>query len=537
MAIFTPGAIISEIRGSIANVTYSRSRAGAISKQKLTQTNPNSPAQQAIRALQSQAVAAWQSLSQVDQDLWIAFSSSQLSRPRIDGQHKLSGYNTFIRFYIIRHQYGLSGNPVPAPQIPLGNYSGMSFTATATSLDFGITGDNLNPDIRIAVRFTNGVSPGINSINQSLLTIALEVPAPNGINTVNLLPLWEAKYGPISAAVGMKIFTRLDIVNRLTAQKSVIFRESIFVEPPISLIAVSSTGAGNRIMTSKDGIAWESQVSSVDNNWKAIAYSPSLTLWAAISDTGGTDRVMTSPDGITWTTQTPVTGFAWQSLVWSPGLALFVGVASSGPPQRRIISADGIVWSLGSIGSANNWQSVTWSPGLSLLIAVSSSGTGNRVRSSINGLAWVGQVSAANNNWQSVTWSPALTLFIAVSDSGVGNRVMSSPDGIVWTIRVSAADNNWQSVAWSPTLNLFVAVASTGAGNRVMSSPDGIVWTIRVSAADNDWQSIVWASLQSLFIAVSSTGVGNRVMSSPDGIIWSLQVSAADNDWQAIASI
>ncbi len=535
MAIFTPGAIISEIRGSIANVTYSRSRAGAISKQKLIQTNPNSPAQIAIRALQAQAVAAWQTLPQVDQDLWIAFSASQLSRARIDGSHKLSGYNAFIRFFIVRNQYGLAGNPTPAAQLPLGSYSSMSFTASPTSLIFNITGNNTNPDIILVFRLTDGLSPGISSVNQSLLIIVSEQQAPNGTIAVNLVAQWVARYGPIGAASGKKIFARMDIVNRLTAQRSVIFRGSTFIIAPSLLVAVSSTGIGNRVMTSPDGIAWTTRISAADFNWQSVAWSPSLGLFAAVANSGPVVRCMTSPDGIAWTIRTLNSADNWESIVWAPGISLFIAVASSGAGNRVVTSPDGVIWTVRVSAADNNWQSIAWSPSLNLLAAVSNSGSGNRVMTSPDGIAWTSRLSAVDNNWLSVAWSPELSLFCAVSSTGAGNRVMSSPDGTNWTIRISATDKSWNSITWSPTLNLFIAVASSGAIDRVMTSPDGIAWTSQNAASANEWRSVIWSPSLNILIAVGSAGGLDRIMTSPDGIVWQLQIAATTNNWQSIA--
>ena len=131
MAKITPGAIISEIAGSIANTTYSRSRAGAIVKAKLVQPPSNTPEQAAARALHANAVAAWQLLSQSERNQWLIFGESQQSRRRIDGTHQIGGYNAFIRFFVVRQTYGLAGNPSISPKIALGNYSNFSIAIIA----------------------------------------------------------------------------------------------------------------------------------------------------------------------------------------------------------------------------------------------------------------------------------------------------------------------------------------------------------------------------------------------------------------------
>ena len=259
---------------------------------------------------------------------------------------------------------------------------------------------------------------------------------------------------------------------------------------------------------------WTSRTSAVDISWYSVCWSPELSLFVAVASTGTGNRVMSSPDGITWTARTSAADNSWYSVCWSPELSLFVAVAISGTGNRVMSSPDGITWTARTSAVDISWYSVCWSPELSLFVAVASTGTGNRVMSSPDGITWTARTSAADNSWYSVCWSPELSLFVAVAISGTGNRVMSSPDGITWTARTSATDNSWRSVCWSPELSLFVAVANTGTGNRVMSSPDGITWTARTSAADNNWLSVCWSPELSLFVAVADTGTGNRVMSS-----------------------
>jgi len=259
---------------------------------------------------------------------------------------------------------------------------------------------------------------------------------------------------------------------------------------------------------------WISRTSPADNSWRSVCWSPELGLFCAVADTGAGNRVMTSPDGVTWTIRVSAADNSWRSVCWSPELGLFCAVARSGTDDRVMTSPDGITWTIRVSAADNDWRSVCWSPELGLFCAVSASGVGNRVMTSPDGITWTIRVSAADNSWQSICWSPELSLFCAVSITGTGDRVMTSPDGITWTIRVSAADNDWCSVCWSPELGLFCAVSNTGTDDRVMTSPDGITWTLRVSAVDNNWRSVCWSPELGLFCAVSNTGTDDRVMTS-----------------------
>ncbi len=275
--------------------------------------------------------------------------------------------------------------------------------------------------------------------------------------------------------------------------------------------AVAGNGAGNRAMTSPDGVTWTARTSAADNTWQAVCRSAELGLFCAVANTGTGNRVMTSPDGVTWTIRASAADANWRAIAWSPELALFCAVGVSGAVMT---SPDGIAWTTRTAASANSWNGVGWSAELGLFCAVAITGAGNRVMTSPDGSVWTGRTSAADNDWRSVCWSAELGLFAAVGSSGAGNRVMTSPDASTWTSRASAADNDWRSVSWAPEIGLFAAVANTGTGNRAMTSPDGIAWTARSTPADNNWQAGCWSPERGLFCAIATSGTGNRAMTS-----------------------
>jgi predicted RecA/RadA family phage recombinase len=314
--------------------------------------------------------------------------------------------------------------------------------------------------------------------------------------------------GTESAAVELIPATSVDIGVNWTSRtpaadnswNSVTYGNGLFV-------AVSSTGIGNRVMTSPDGITWTSKTSAADNIWRAVTYGNGL--FVAVAQTGNGNRVMTSPDGITWTARTSAADNQWYSVTYGNGL--FVAVSVDGSGNRVMTSSDGINWTIRTSAADNQWTSVTYGNGL--FVAVAYNGTGNRVMTSSDGITWTIRTSAADNQWISVTYGNGL--FVAVAYNGTGNQVMTSSDGITWTARASALNNNWQSVTYGN--GLFVAVSSTGIGNRVMTSTDGITWTARTSAADNQWTSVTYGN--GLFVAVARTGNGNRVMTSGFSVV------------------
>jgi hypothetical protein len=278
--------------------------------------------------------------------------------------------------------------------------------------------------------------------------------------------------------------------------------------------AVASSGTGNRVMTSPDGINWVTRTSAADNQWYNLVWAPQLCIFCAVAITGTGNRVMTSTDGITWTTRTSAADNEWYGIEWAPELNLFCATAITGTGNRVMTSTNGITWVTRTSPADNSWRSVVWAPELGIFAAVATIGT-SRVMTSPDGITWTTCAAAVNNQWVSITWAPELGIFCATAANGTGNRVMTSPDGITWTTRTNTGDYDWYGLAWAPELSLFCATGTgTGTGSRVMTSPDGITWTTRTSAADNNWNRLEWAPELSIFCAVSATGTGNRVMTS-----------------------
>jgi len=275
-------------------------------------------------------------------------------------------------------------------------------------------------------------------------------------------------------------------------------------------VAVSSTGSGNRVMTSTDGITWTPRASASDSNWQAVTYGNGL--FVAV----GTNAVMTSADGITWTSRTAVNG-SWDSVAGCGGM--FVAVSSVTSPYV-MSSSDGITWTqrtpsfgwdhqqvacretplifvssshLGRVWYSND--GITWSQGSQGHIVhihakaygtVSGTGTfswleyndydNNQSSGSVstNGTSFASTGgNAVVNGWNSMTFGN--NKFVAVAQSGSNTRAAYSSNGSTWSLGTGIPANAWESVAFGN--NTFVAVANSGSGNRVAISTDGVSWT------------------------------------------------------------
>lgn len=147
---------------------------------------------------------------------------------------------------------------------------------------------------------------------------------------------------------------------------------------------------GNNIIGySSTGTSWTTITPPVSNTWTSVCWSSELYLFVAVSSSGTGNRVMTSPNGINWTTRASPADITWNHLCWSPELSLFVAVASTGATGRIMTSSDGILWTIsgGTSTSSLSLNGICWSPELSIFAACATGGsTGNRILTSNLGL-------------------------------------------------------------------------------------------------------------------------------------------------------
>jgi len=536
MAIFTPGASVSEISGSIANVTYSRNRGGAYTKTKMIQTNPNSPAQVAARALTTAAVAAWKLLSPAVQESWIQFANTQESKPILSKRTKLSGYTSFIRFHITRNRFGLSGNPLPKVQERFTNFFDFSFTTDTGALIASITGTNLNPDVMAVFYLSDGVSPGRTTIPESKAVIMRYLAAPNGILTVDLSIFWFARFGPLSAAGGKKVFCRIEIINRLTAQAVAVFRSSSILPNVIPLVVVTQPSTGNMTSVSLDGITWSDDPLINSNLWQAVTYSPTLNLFVAVSPGATTESVMTSPDGINWTERTLPFIKLFSDVLWIPFLNLFIATAGDGTNSDVATSPDGITWTARTTTGSTGLFGISFDPIAQIVIVTDPNNAGSNILSSPNGITWTTRTTPANLEIYDVTWSPSLALFVGVGNASSTYSAVTSPDGITWTSRTSPTGYFFTGLTWSPSLALFCAVAAQSGTDIIMTSPDGITWTTQTNPSVSNLLFVVWSARLSLFVATNPDGSTGQIVTSPDGITWTVRTTPDKGSFYGIVA-
>jgi hypothetical protein len=124
MAKIKFGQIISEARGKIAGMVFSRNKSGNFIRQKVTPLNPGSGYQIAVRTSMRTASKAWQTLTDSVRTEYETHVKDLSVRNSLGDPVRLSGYNFFV---------SLCRNAVTVGQAPPTTYPGNNEPAAVQS--------------------------------------------------------------------------------------------------------------------------------------------------------------------------------------------------------------------------------------------------------------------------------------------------------------------------------------------------------------------------------------------------------------------
>lgn len=98
MALIRTGLGIAQISGSIAGTVFSHNRYGPYVRTRAIPVNPNSPAQQAVRADLAYLVAEWHdTLSVAQRAAWAVYATAIAMSNRLGETIYITGFNHFVR--------------------------------------------------------------------------------------------------------------------------------------------------------------------------------------------------------------------------------------------------------------------------------------------------------------------------------------------------------------------------------------------------------------------------------------------------------
>lgn len=203
MAIFTPGAIVSEISGKIAATVYTRNKGGNVIRNRRTPINRRSVEQSIRRQGLGNLASSWRGLTQAERDSWNAAAPSFPYQNSLGETKYLSGEQVYIQFNQNLLLIGASTVTTAPASFSFATFT-LSFTASDVptfSVVFSPT--PLTASNNLAIYATPSLSPGIGSPNRSKFRF-IGVIAAADTTPADMLTDYQAVFG--DPVAGQKIF-------------------------------------------------------------------------------------------------------------------------------------------------------------------------------------------------------------------------------------------------------------------------------------------------------------------------------------------
>lgn len=229
MAKVVFGQGVSEMRGSNAGTTFSRNRGGAYTRNRVTPTNPKSPAQNAVRNAMTLLSTAWGStLTQAQRDGWQALAEAFPTTDSLGAALTLTGLQLYMRQNSLLVRAGIAR--VDAPPVNLDVVSLTTLSATVDVSDgtmaLVFTPTPIGSTSRLQVFATPGISPGVGYVKNKLRLIA--TTAANVTSPQALAAAWQAVFGAFPVA-GQKVIFEGRILNTANGSASSALQASTIV--------------------------------------------------------------------------------------------------------------------------------------------------------------------------------------------------------------------------------------------------------------------------------------------------------------------
>lgn len=221
MAKIKFGTIVSDIRGSIDSVTFSRSRYGAYARKKVTPVNPNTERQSDVRTMFGAASSGFRSLGKAVIDAWNAVAP-EYTRANIFGDNlPLSGQTLYTK---LKTQLLVLGqvtdpspiNPVTIPQVTADNVVADVSTGTIVIEELAATGAGQV----IAIYASAPVSAGRTFFSRSQMRLVTTKPVSGAQADLDITTAYESVFGDILTTpfVGQKLRVEAKFVNLANGQ-------------------------------------------------------------------------------------------------------------------------------------------------------------------------------------------------------------------------------------------------------------------------------------------------------------------------------
>lgn len=223
MAKFTPGAIISEIRGTIASTTFSKNAAGAIIRNRVVPINRNSTVQNNQRQTFSNISSSWRGLTQAERNSWIAAAADFPYQDSLGQTKFLSGAQLYEKLNLNLALIGgtpIDTAPSPASFPPI---EITSVTASTSALSAAFTASPVPTGFTAVFYATRPLSAGKQFVNKSDFRF-VQIEAAAEASPAVLTTAYEAAISDLAGQTGKKIFVEMRLIETATGVASTTVR-------------------------------------------------------------------------------------------------------------------------------------------------------------------------------------------------------------------------------------------------------------------------------------------------------------------------
>jgi len=228
-AKFTPGAIVSEIRGKIAATVFSRNKGGAVIRNRIKPINRRSVLQSSRRQVLGNLASSFRGLTAAEIAGWNSAAANFPLQDTLGQTIYLSGEALYVRFNANLVLIGESQiTAAPAP------FAFAIFTATiavedatvAAAFDITFTPSPMTAGNTLAVFATGSLSAGISAPNASAFRFIGQID-PADATPQDLIAGYVAVFG--NPVAGQKVFAEFRPIATASGQGGTPFRASAIV--------------------------------------------------------------------------------------------------------------------------------------------------------------------------------------------------------------------------------------------------------------------------------------------------------------------
>lgn len=212
MAKFTPGAIISEIRGTIASTTFSKNAAGAIIRNRVTPINRNSLAQNIQRQIFANISSNWRGLTQSQRNSWIEATPDFPYQDSLGQTKFLTGAQLHQKLNLNRLVIGESLIASAPPQTSFPEFSIGAVAATAGTLTAAFDPDPIPAGFAAVFYATRPLSAGKDFVSKSEFRV-VQVEDPAAVSPADLFTNYTQKISGLAGQSGKKVFVEMRLIE------------------------------------------------------------------------------------------------------------------------------------------------------------------------------------------------------------------------------------------------------------------------------------------------------------------------------------